>query len=68
MKFIHSDDEEDAKGEEEAKDDPSSGYAFALPLNASQRDAAGSFIEERGDADRLRAVVGPPGTGKRDSR
>ena len=65
VKFIHSDDEEDAiVREEDAKDDPSSGDAFALPLNASQRDAAVSFIEERGDADRCRAVVGPPGTGK----
>ena len=65
VKFIHSDDEEDAiVREEDAKDDPSSGDAFALPLNASQRDAAVSFIEARGDADRCRAVVGPPGTGK----
>ena len=37
MKFIHSDDEEDAiVREEDAKDDPSSGDAFALPLNASR--------------------------------
>ena len=65
VKFIHSDDEEDAiVREEDAKDDPSSGDAFELPLNASQRDAAVSFIEARGDADRCRAVVGPPGTGK----
>jgi len=67
-KFIHSDDEEEDARDERTDEthgaDRSTEPAFALALNASQRDAAKSFVDARGDADRLRAVIGPPGTGK----
>lgn len=67
-KFIHSDDEEEDARDERADEtdggDRETEPAFTLALNASQRDAAKSFVDARGDADGLRAVVGPPGTGK----
>jgi len=64
VKFIHSDDDDEKDARETDGDAGAIEPAFALALDASQRDAAKSFIDARSDADRLRAVVGPPGTGK----